>query len=110
MFVRRVESENHVGAELLQATLALGAGAIRIDHAANRSQVTGLVLRNGGPDLGDTTNDFVTGDDRVIRGHELAPLVADRVQIGVADATEQNFDLHVAVSWIAAVDLGGRQA
>jgi hypothetical protein len=29
------------------------------------------------------------------------------MQIGVADAAEQDFDLHVAVSWFTTVDLGG---
>jgi len=26
------------------------------------------------------------------------------MEIGVADAAEENFDLHVAVSWIATID------
>src|SRR5438093_1203457 len=33
--------------------------------------------------------------DRVIRGHELTPLVAHRMQIGVADAAKQNFDFDI---------------
>jgi hypothetical protein len=31
------------------------------------------------------------------------------MKIGVANAAEQDFDLHVAVSWIATLDLGGGQ-
>ena len=48
----------------------------------------------------------MAGDNRIIRGHELAPLVADRMEIGVADAAEQDFDLHIAISWITTLDLG----
>src|SRR6266487_3232840 len=109
VLVRRVEGEDHVRAELLKASLALWAGAVRIDHAADRDQVAGLVLGNCRADLGHTADDLVTGDNRVIRGHELAPLIADRMEIGVADAAEEDLDLHVAVSWIAALDLGGGQ-
>ena len=47
----------------------------------------------------------MTGDNWVIRGHEFAPFVADRMEVGVADAAEQNFDLNVAVSWLATLDL-----
>jgi hypothetical protein len=51
----------------------------------------------------------MTGNDRVSRGHELAPLVADRMKVGVADTAEQDFNLHVAVRWIATLDFRGRQ-
>src|SRR5438093_2067207 len=89
MLVRRVEGEDHVRAELLEASLALWAGAVRIDHAADRGEIAGLVLGNRRADLGDTADDLMTGDNRVIRCHELAPLVADRMEIGVGDATEE---------------------
>ena len=102
VLVRGVVGEGHVRAELLKASLALGAGAVGVDHAADRGEVAGLVLRNCRADLGDTADDLVAGDNRVDRGHELAPLVADRVQIGVADAAEQDLDLHVVFGWIAA--------
>src|SRR6266513_5329224 len=109
VFVRRVEGEDHVRAELLKASLAPWAGAIRIDHASDRGEIAGLVLSNCRADLGHTAYNLVTGNNRVSRGHELAPLVANRMQIGVADAAKQDLDLHVAVSWIATVDLGRSQ-
>src|SRR6266567_421953 len=109
MFVRRIEGEDHVRAELLEAGLALRAGAVRVDHAADRGEVARFVLRDLRADLCHTADDLMARYDRVIRGHELAPLVAHRMQIGVADAAKQNFDLHIAVSWIAAFDLGGSQ-
>src|SRR6266480_2527026 len=109
VFVRRVEGENHVRTELLKASLAVRAGAVRIDHAADRSEIARLVLGNCRTDLGHTADDLVAGYDRIVSGHELAPLVADRMEIGVADATEHNFDLHVVFSWIATRNFGGRQ-
>src|SRR5439155_6771579 len=109
VFVGGIEGEDHVRAELLETSLALRAGAVRIDHAADRGEIAGLVLGDCRPDLDHTADDLVAGDNRVIRGHELAPLVPDRMEIGVADAAEENFDLHVPVSWIAAADLSGGQ-
>ncbi len=42
VLIGEVVGERHVGAELLEAGLALGAGAVGIDHAADRGQVAGL--------------------------------------------------------------------
>src|SRR5438067_1721171 len=109
VLVRRVKGEDHVRAELLETSLALCAGAVRIDHAADRGEIPGLVLGDCRPDLDNAADDLVTGDNRIIRGHELAPLVPDRMEIGVADAAEENFDLHVTVSRIATVDFSGGQ-
>src|SRR5438093_9459139 len=109
MLVRRVESENHVRAEHLEAGLALWAGAVRVDHAADRGEIAGFVLGNCRADLGHATDDLMTGDNRIIRRHELAPLVPDRMEIGVTNAAEENFDLHVAVGWIATLDFSGGQ-
>src|SRR5438876_3013736 len=109
VLVRRVKGEDHVRAELLETSLALCAGAVRIDHAADRGEIPELVLGDCRPDLDNTADDLVAVDNRIIRGHELAPLVADRMEIGVADAAEENFDLHVPVSWIAPDDLSGGQ-
>ena len=77
MLVRRVEGEDHVRAELFKASFAVRAGSVRVDHAADRSEIPGLVLGNRRADLGDTADDLMAGNNRVIRGHELAPLVAD---------------------------------
>src|SRR5437870_3724476 len=107
VLVRGVEGEDHVRAELLEASSALRAGAVRIDHAADRGEIPGLVLSHGRADPSDTADDLMTGYNRVIRGHELAPLVADRMEIGVADAAEEDLDLHVVFSWIATLDFSG---
>src|ERR1039457_4973098 len=49
-------------------------------------------------------------DNRVDSGHELAPLVADRMEIRVADAAEQDFNLNVVFGWVATRDrCGGKR-
>ena len=48
-------------------------------------------------------------DDRVNSGHDAAPFVKNLVEVGVTDAAKQDFDLHVAVSWIATRNRGGSQ-
>src|SRR5947209_17148045 len=46
MLVRRVEGEDHVRAELFKASFALWAGVVRVDHAAHRGKISGLVPGN----------------------------------------------------------------
>ena len=107
VLVGEVVGEGHVGAELLEAGLALGAGAVGVDHAADGGEVAGLELGDGGADLGDAADDLVAGHAGVDGGHHVAPLVAGLVQVGVADAAEEDFDLHVVLGGIAARDRGG---
>src|SRR5205807_3722876 len=95
VFVWGIEGEDHVRAELLKAGFALGAGAVRIDHATDRSDVAGFKLGSGRADPGNAPDDLMAGDNRVIRGHELAPLVADRMEIGVTDAAVKNLYLDI---------------
>ena len=102
VFVRRIESERHVWAELFEVTFAILAGAVGVHHATNRGEIAWLVLRNSGTGLGYTADDLVTGNDWIVRRHELAPLVADRMKVGMADTAKKDFDLHVAVRWIAS--------
>ena len=77
VFVRRIESERHVWAELLEVTFAIWAGAVGVDHATNRDEIACLVLGNGRTDLGYTADDLVAGNDWIVRRHELAPFVAN---------------------------------
>ena len=106
VFVRRIESEDHVRTELFKACFAVVAGAVRIDHATDRDEIACLVLGNCRSDLDNTTDDLMPGNDRIVRGHELAPFVAHRMKIGVTDAAEEDLDLHVAISWITTLDFG----
>ena len=51
VFVRRIESERHVWAELLEVTFAVRAGAVGIDHATHRDEIAWLVLVTAEPTL-----------------------------------------------------------
>src|ERR1035437_2964471 len=46
VLVRGVEGERQVRAEILKPNLAPGAGAVRVDEAADRGELAGLVLGN----------------------------------------------------------------
>ena len=107
VLVGEVVGEGHVRAELLEAGLALGAGAVGVDQAADRGEVAGLELGDRGADLGDAADDLMAGNAGVDGGHHAAPLVAGLVEIGVADAAEENLDLHVVFGGIAPRDGGG---
>src|SRR5205823_7447821 len=104
VFVRRVEGKRQVRAVLLKSSFALWTCTVRIDQAANRDEVARFVFGNCRADLHDATDDLVAGHNRVHSGHELAPFVAHRMQIGVADAAKENVDLHVALRRIASRD------
>src|SRR5256885_3587466 len=56
----------------------------------------------------DAPDNLVARNNRVNRGHEFAPLVTHRMQVGVTDAAEKDFDLHVAFGRIASRYSGGR--
>ena len=58
-----VVGEGQVRAELLKARLALGAGAVRVDQAADRGEVAGLELGDCRADLGDTADDLMAGNN-----------------------------------------------
>jgi hypothetical protein len=62
VLVRGVVGGYHIRTKLLKASLALGAAAVRIDHAADRSEVAGLELADCRPDPGHTTKDLMSGD------------------------------------------------
>src|SRR5262245_52198316 len=85
------------------------AGAVRVDQATDRGEVAGLVLCYCRADPSDTTDDLMAGDNRVYSGHGTAPLVTHRMEVRVADAAEEDLDLHVVFGWIAPRDRGGRK-
>ena len=107
VLIRHVKGECEVRAKLLEADAALIAGSIRVHQATYGGEVPGLELRDCGADFGDAANDFMSRNNRVRGRHEFAPLITHRVEIGVTNAAEQNFDLHVVFGWIAPRDRGG---
>ena len=104
VFVRRIESERHVWAELFEIAFAILARSIGVNHATHRNEIAWLVLGNGRTDVGYASNDLMAGDNRIVRRHELAPFIANRMQVRVTNATEKDFDLHIAVGGIASHD------
>ena len=109
MLVGEVVSQGEIRTELLKARLALGAGAVGIDHAADCGEVAGLEPGDGGADLGDAAHNLMARNAGVNGGHRVLPLVANLVEIGVTNAAEQDFDLHVVFGGIAPRDRGRRQ-
>ena len=109
VLVGKVVGQGEVGAELLEALFALGAGAVGVDHAADRGEVADFEFRYRRADFGDAADDLVAGDARVDGGHHTAPLVAGLMKVGVTDAAEENLNLHVVLGWIAPRDRGGRK-
>ena len=107
MLVREIVGERRIRAELLKPCSAFGAGAIRVHHAADGGEIARFELHYCGADLGDAADNFVAGDAGIDCGHHTAPLIADLVEIGVADAAEENLYLYVVFGWIAPRDLGG---
>ena len=58
---------------------ALHCGQVRSESTRQPTagEVAGLELGDRRADLGDPADDLVARHDRIDRGHELAPLVAD---------------------------------
>src|ERR1700722_1642264 len=80
VLVRRVVSERYVRAELLQASLALRAGAIGIHHAAHRRDIAGLELRHLRSNRADAADDLMTWNARVHRRHDALLLIPHLMQ------------------------------
>ena len=89
------------GAELFKALLAARAGATRVHHAAGSADVADLEFSYLAPDLGDTSDDLMARDAGILGA---GPFAAGRVDVGVADATEQNLHLDIRGTRLAAWD------
>ena len=64
----RVVGEGHVRAELLEASFALWAGSVRVDHKADCGEIARLVPGNCRAHLGDTADDLMARDNWVYGG------------------------------------------
>jgi hypothetical protein len=106
VYVWRVVGEGHVGTELLETGLALGAVAVGVNQAADCSKVAGLEPGDCGADLGDTTDDFMSWNAGIDSGRP-APLITDLVEVRVADTAEKDFDLNVVFAWVTPGDRRG---
>lgn len=70
--------------------------ALRIDDASHPDDIPGFELGHVCADCGDAPHDFAAGHAGVNGWQRAAPLVACRMEVRMADATEQDFDLNVA--------------
>src|SRR5436305_9881017 len=104
MLVRPVVGQYRARTKLLESRPAVRTSAVGIDEAADGGKITCFEFSDTGADLRDATEDLMSRDDGIHRRHDAAPLVAYLVQVRVADAAEQDFDLHIILSWIAARD------
>jgi hypothetical protein len=80
---------------LLFAGAATGARSARIDHAADGGDVAFLEFLHRAAHLNDPADDFVPRHAGVDGRHDHLPFVAHLVQVGMANAAVQNFDLNV---------------
>jgi hypothetical protein len=51
VLIRGIEGEGQIRAELLKASLALGAGTVRVDQTADRGEIARFVLLTAEPTL-----------------------------------------------------------
>ncbi len=82
-------------------SLQSGQVAAGVDHAADAGGVADLEALHLGADGRDAADDLVPRDAGVGRS---VPLVAGRVEVGVADATPEDVDPDVLRAGVAAVD------
>src|SRR4051812_7575951 len=106
MLVGEVVSQNKIWTELLNARLALGAGAVRIHHTTDSCELAGFELGDSGADFCDSPHDFMAGNAWINRRQSINPLISHLMEVGMANAAVQNFDLHIVLGWIAPVNLG----
>jgi len=95
-----------VRTELLKAGLALAAVAVGVNQTADCSKVAGLELGDCGTDLGDTTDNLMSGNAWIDSRHRT-PLATDGVEVRVAYTTEKDFDLNVVFARITPGDRHG---
>ena len=109
VFIRAIVSENGCGAELFKAIRAVWTSAIRIDEATDGGNIARLKSRDRGSDLCHATNNFMARNTGINGLHDATPLVANGMQVGMADAAEQDFNLDVVPGRFAAGNCGGSQ-
>src|SRR5690606_38721088 len=95
-----VGADETVLAVLLQALATGGAIAATVDQATDDGEVIDLETADRRADGHDATDDLVAGNGWI---EGVVPLVAGGVQVGVADAAVEDFDLDVTLAQRAAL-------
>jgi len=75
-----------------------------VDHTANTDEVPGFPLSDRTTHGFYAAHDFMPGNLRI---GARAPFSAYRVQVGVADAAEENADMDIAGAHVAALEPPG---
>ena len=88
MHIWRVIGESHVWTELLESILALVAVTVRVNHAANCSNVTWLEPGDCRANLGDAANDLMSRNAWIDSGHR-APFATDSVKVRMTYTAER---------------------
>jgi hypothetical protein len=103
MNVWRVVGKGHMWTELLETCLTVRTIAVRVNQAPDCSKVTWLELGDVGAYLGYTTNDLMSWNAWVDRGH-LAPLITNLVEVRMANTAEKDFNLNIIFTRITPRD------
>jgi hypothetical protein len=103
MHIWRVIGESHVWTELLESILALVAVTVRVNHAANCSNVTWLEPGDCRANLGDAANDLMSRNAWIDSGRR-APFATDSVKVRMTYTAEKDFDLNVVVIRLSSRD------
>jgi hypothetical protein len=87
-----------VGAKVLRALQAPLAMPAAVGLPARSDSITGVQAEDRTPGYGDSANDFVAGNERVLAD---APIVVDQMNVAAADAAMRDGNLHVMLLEIA---------
>ena len=102
MLVRAVVRTGHATfAILLEPLGATGAVLARIDHAADAHDLSDLEMGDVRTGLGDAADDLVARNAGIDCSR---PLATGGVQVGVADAAEEDVDAHVPRAGVTALE------
>ena len=83
---------------------------VRIDQAADPHQFAFLERFDSRADLDDPADNFVARHAGVGGGHDAAPLIAHRMEVGVAYAAEEDLYPHILIGCVAALNrVGGER-
>ena len=102
VLVGGIVGKRGMSTELLLIGMALGAVMVGIDQTADADNIAHLVLCYSRAAACHLSNDLVPWNAWIDRRHNATPLVTCRVKIGMTDPAEEDLDLHIAVSRIAA--------
>jgi len=94
---------------LFKPGAAIRTHAVGIDHAPDGRNISFLELLDGAAGAHDPANDFMSGNARVHGRRHRFPVVPSLMQVGVAHAAIENFNLNILRTHRAPLDRGRRQ-